>query len=71
MTEKKQIKAPKSGAGDAAHAVVRAALSAIPTAGGPAAELFTALVPPPWKSGDVNGWKMWGKHSKGLNGPEE
>lgn len=47
MTEKEQIKAPKSGAGDAAHAVVRAALSAIPTAGGPAAELFTALVTPP------------------------
>lgn len=38
---------PKPGKGDAAHALVRAGLSAIPVVGGPAVELFQLLVQPP------------------------
>ncbi|MDO8613834.1 MAG: hypothetical protein Q7R32_13600 [Dehalococcoidia bacterium] len=38
---------PEPGASDAAHSVVKAGLSAIPFAGGPAAELFSAIITPP------------------------
>ena len=38
---------PKPGAGDIIHTVVKASLSAIPIAGGPAAELFAAIITPP------------------------
>jgi hypothetical protein len=38
---------PKKSAGDLVHSAVRAAASAIPVIGGPAAELFNAIVAPP------------------------
>ena len=38
---------PKAGAGDVAHTVVKAGLSAIPFIGGPAAEIFSAIIVPP------------------------
>jgi hypothetical protein len=38
---------PKASLGDAMHTIVKAGLSAIPVAGGPAAELFAALIVPP------------------------
>lgn len=38
---------PRAGAGDAAHTLVKAGLSAIPFAGGPASELFNAIIAPP------------------------
>jgi hypothetical protein len=46
MANKKKIKPPKAGVGDAVHAIVRAGLSSIPTIGGPAAELFSFLITP-------------------------
>ena len=45
--ERDITESPKSGLGDAAHTVVKAGLSAIPVVGGPAAELFSAIVIPP------------------------
>lgn len=47
MSQGEEITPPEPSIGDAAHLVVKAALSAIPYAGGPAAELFAALVTPP------------------------
>jgi len=47
MSNKKKLNPPKAGVGDAVHAIVRAGLSSIPDIGGPAAELFTALITPP------------------------
>lgn len=38
---------PKASAGDAAHTIVKAGLSVIPYIGGPAAEIFSAIVTPP------------------------
>ncbi len=38
---------PKPSAGDAAHAIVKAGLSAVPIVGGPAVELFQFLIQPP------------------------
>lgn len=40
-------KPPKRSKGDAAHKLVKGALSTIPAVGGPAAELFAAIVQPP------------------------
>ena len=40
-------KPPTPTAGDAAHTVVKAGLAAIPIVGGPAAEIFAAIVVPP------------------------
>ncbi|MBZ5668115.1 MAG: hypothetical protein LAO04_00065 [Acidobacteriia bacterium] len=47
MTNDKNLQPPKPGGGDIAHTVVKAGLSAIPIVGGPAAELFSALLAPP------------------------
>lgn len=41
------MKQPEATRGDAAHAVVKAALSAVPVVGGPATELFSAIIEPP------------------------
>lgn len=38
---------PKAGTWDTAHTVVKAGLSAIPVAGGPAAEFFSLIIVPP------------------------
>lgn len=38
---------PEAGIGDAAHTITRAGLSAIPVVGGPAKELFSAIIVPP------------------------
>ncbi|OFV67934.1 MAG: hypothetical protein SCAL_000574 [Candidatus Syntrophoarchaeum caldarius] len=38
---------PKAGAGDVAHTLIRTGLSAIPVLGGPAAEIFSAIIVPP------------------------
>jgi hypothetical protein len=46
-SEKKDMHKPKAGAGDIAHAAIKTGLSAIPVIGGPAAELFSAIVTPP------------------------
>jgi hypothetical protein len=42
-------KRPKKSAGDTAHVIVKAALSAVPVAGGPLAELFAYLIDEPVK----------------------
>jgi hypothetical protein len=42
-------KPPKQSAGDTAHTVVKAALSVIPYAGGPAAEFFQHVIVPPFQ----------------------
>src|SRR6266571_8793264 len=47
MKRDPELDPPKKTAGDAAHALIRAGLSAIPVAGGTAVELFQALVTPP------------------------
>lgn len=41
------LEPPKATKGDAAHAITKAGLSAIPVVGGPAVELFQHLVQPP------------------------
>lgn len=41
------LKVPSPSASDAAHRLLKAVASALPLVGGPAAELFTALVQPP------------------------
>ena len=38
---------PKAGMGDAAHTIAKAGLSLIPIIGGPAAEIFNAIITPP------------------------
>jgi len=43
-TKRRKYEPPKPSGADAAHLVVKTALSTIPTLGGPAAELFAALV---------------------------
>ena len=41
------LEVPRRSKGDAAHAIVKAGLSAVPMVGGPAVELFQYLVQPP------------------------
>lgn len=43
----RDLQPPNATKGDAAHAIVKAGLSAVPLVGGPAAELFQHLVQPP------------------------
>lgn len=45
--KEEKYKTPKAGKGDAAHALVRAGLGAIPVAGAAATELLNAIVAPP------------------------
>lgn len=42
-----RLKPPKQSKADAAHAIVKAGLSALPVVGGPAVELFQHLIQPP------------------------
>lgn len=44
---KRKYEPPEPSGADVAHLVAKAAISAIPTVGGPAAELFASLVTPP------------------------
>ena len=46
MTDEK-LQVPERSMADAAHALVKAGLSAIPMVGGPAVELFQYVVQPP------------------------
>ncbi len=46
MTDNK-LQAPKRTKGDAAHAIAKAGLAAVPVIGGPAAELFQNVIQPP------------------------
>jgi hypothetical protein len=41
------LKKPKASMGDIAHTSTKAGLSAIPLVGGPAAEIFAAIITPP------------------------
>ena len=45
----KKYAPPTETLGDHAHTLVRAAISAIPTVGSPAVEVFTAFIGPPLK----------------------
>ncbi len=47
MTEDKNLIPPVPSSGDRVHTFIKAALSVIPTLGGPAVELFSAIVTPP------------------------
>ena len=47
MNDDQSQQLPQAEAGDQIHLAVKAALSAIPVAGGPAAELFAAVIAPP------------------------
>jgi hypothetical protein len=47
MIDDKKSEPPKPSGGDVAHSFVRVGLSAIPVVGGPAVELFSALITPP------------------------
>lgn len=65
---------PKATAGDAAHLVVKAGLSSIPVVGGPAAELFAALIIPPlakrrdeWVQSVVDGLKKLEERIEGFS----
>lgn len=68
------VKPPESGTGDTGHLIVRAGLSAIPIVGGPAAELFSAIVTPPlakrrdaWIQSIAEGLKELEQKSAGFN----
>ena len=49
MSDDNSLSPPKPTVADAAHLAAKAALSAIPIVGGPAAEFFAAIVHPPLK----------------------
>ena len=40
-------KKPKASVGDVTHTIVKASLSVIPIIGGPAIEIFSAIITPP------------------------
>ncbi len=46
-TSDSDLTKPKRGVGDTAHTLTKAGISAIPVVGGPAAELFSAIITPP------------------------
>jgi hypothetical protein len=46
-TSDSDLTKPERGAEDAAHTLTKAGISAIPVVGGPAAELFSAIITPP------------------------
>lgn len=65
---------PKSSAGDIAHKIVKAGLFAVPLAGGPAAELFNAIITPPlvkrrdkWIESIAEGLKQLQEKVEGFN----
>lgn len=69
-----EITQPKPSGGDVAHTIVRAGLSAIPVIGGPAAELFSALIVPPltkrrdeWVQSIVDGLKTLEEKIEGFS----
>ncbi len=71
MTEDK-LQPPKKTKGDAAHAIVKAGLSAVPVIGGPAAELFQNIIQPPLEKRRVEwmqevGEKLRELEESGLN----
>ncbi|GAB4372782.1 MAG: hypothetical protein Kow0042_16260 [Calditrichia bacterium] len=71
MTED-ELQPPKKTKGDAAHAIAKAGLSAIPVIGGPAAELFQNLIQPPLEKRRVEwmqevGEKLRELEESGLN----
>lgn len=47
MSDSRITKRPKATRGDTAHTLAKAGLSSIPVVGGPAAELFSAIIIPP------------------------
>jgi hypothetical protein len=47
MSEKEKYAVPASGKGDVAQEIVKAAISAAPLVGGPAAEIFGMVIAPP------------------------
>jgi len=47
LSEPKSLKPPTATSGDAAHLAARLAVSAVPGFGGPALELFNAIIAPP------------------------
>ena len=70
MAEDK-LSVPEKTGGDAAHAIAKAGLSAIPVVGGPAAELFQYIVQPPLEKRRVRwmvdvGEKLKELEAKGL-----
>lgn len=73
MTKKDKKIKPKPGAKDIAHTIVKAGISAIPFCGGPAAEIFSAIIVPPlskrrdeWVESIVEYLKRLEKEVKGF-----
>ncbi len=65
-SESKKLEVPKASLGDTAHALVRAALGAIPLGGQGAIELFTALIMPPLEKRKDEWMRMVGEMLDGL-----
>lgn len=68
----KKLEVPEKSKGDAAHAITKAGLSAVPVVGGPAAELFQNVVQPPLEKRRIEwmaqvGEKLQELEEKGLN----
>lgn len=61
-----ELKAPEGTKADAAHAVARAGLAAIPYAGGAAVELFSAVIQPPLEKRQVAWMNSVGEKLKEL-----
>ena len=73
MTKKNKKIRPKAGVKDVAHTIAKASISAIPVFGGPAAEIFSAIIVPPlskrrdeWIESIVEGLKGLEKEVKGF-----
>jgi hypothetical protein len=69
-----KYKVPTEGKSDVAHAIVKSALSAVPYAGGPAAELFALVIAPPlqkrqaeWMNEVAEGLKEAEKRIEGFS----
>jgi len=65
MTEDK-LQVPKKTKGDAAHAIAKAGLSAIPVIGGPAAELFQNVIQPPLEKRRIEWMQQVGEKLREL-----
>jgi hypothetical protein len=61
-----KLKTPKASKSDVAHTLVKAGLSAIPIYGGPAAELFQAVIQPPLERRRIAWMEQVGEKLKEL-----
>ncbi|MDO8736408.1 MAG: hypothetical protein Q7K29_04925 [Thermoleophilia bacterium] len=67
MNKDNDLKPPSKTKGDVAHTLVKSGLSAIPIVGGPASELFAAIVMPPLERRRITWMEEVGQELKRLH----